>query len=386
MVSDIRAAQNSEFVKIRIPAGSGPKSEVKPLEKVDATLRAAKTALDPYENDERLVQLLRMVDPYAPLRYKLKKERGGQVVTNAWMKMYEMAGQLGLVPEERKEFRVFCNAELPGAFLCAINHFVRTKRPGMRLEWVAASLHPGRSRTALGDQYGLYAGNLDRWLMDRYMRGDLTDPSNVRTLAQRAKERLGGDGVDLYTSDAGIDVAGDYNRQEELTAKVHLGQVLAGLGALRVGGSLLVKTYTFTSPFSISLVAQLAESFGELYVVKPKASRLPNSEVYLVGKNYLGGVHAELWATLESFSYSAPVGPVAANTLTAIASAARYIHQVREVAALEAVVRLYLAHRSRLKQLKGTLITSSQTHITKWMGDNPVGTLKYNQQVWAAKK
>ena len=49
--------------------------------------------------------------------------------------------------------------KLPGAALCAFNHFMKTMRAGMNFNWYASSLAPGEGSKnkleALGDTYGL---------------------------------------------------------------------------------------------------------------------------------------------------------------------------------------------------------------------------------------
>jgi len=59
--------------------------------------------------------------------------------------------------------------------------------------------------------------------MDANMLGDVTDVRCIREMVRRAHEKLGE--IDLYTSDVGTDVSYDYARQEELTARLNLGQI-----------------------------------------------------------------------------------------------------------------------------------------------------------------
>lgn len=73
-------------------------------------------------------------------------------------------------------------------------------------------------------------------------------------------------GATLYTSDAGIDASSDYNRQEEITARINYGQIICGILSLAKGGHLVTKQYTFLTLFSRSLIALLAALFDELYV------------------------------------------------------------------------------------------------------------------------
>lgn len=250
-----------------------------------AALAAAKSALDPYEG-RVAEEFLAAADLLSGLKRRIRAEFGAQAATNAWLKMAELAREVPL-PAAAGRLTAFHNAELPGAFIAALNHAARTAAPPLEYDWVAASFAPD-AEGALGDAFGFRARNPDRWLMGPAATGpsgDLTDPAAVAALAAAVERRYPG-GVDLYTADAGCDVSGDYNRQEELTAPLHFGAALCGLLALRAGGAFVSKLYTWMRPFTRSLIAALAALFDELRIVKPAASRPTNSEVYLVGRGY----------------------------------------------------------------------------------------------------
>ena len=137
-------------------------------------LNAAKTAFDEIPGAQ-FEFLMRQVDLYAGLKRTLRMEYGMQFATNATMKMYELLVQMGLMAGPHgalQRARVFHNAELPGAFIVAVNHYVRTMCPETNYDWLASSYYPGDSSSQLdgeggilGDQVGFYAGNRGRWLM-----------------------------------------------------------------------------------------------------------------------------------------------------------------------------------------------------------------------------
>jgi hypothetical protein len=95
-------------------------------------------------------------------------------------------------------------------------------------------------------------------------------------------------GATLYTSDAGIDVSGDYNRQEEHTAVLNFGQIVCGLLSLAPGGALVTKQYSFLTEFNREVITLLGALFDRLRVAKPVTSRPANSELYLVGTGFRG--------------------------------------------------------------------------------------------------
>ena len=372
--------------------------------KVDQDVRTVKALLDPYKNDPEVSKVLRAVFPYVNLRRLITSQCGGQIVTNAWLKIYEIVTQMGLfdiactVTDERSILRVFCNAELPGAFVSALNHYVCIWHPHMQYRWVASSLYPDpdspkmkssdstespkrtNSSDVLDDYYGLYSQNQSQWLMDVNMRGDVTDVPSIRELARRAKEKLGE--VDLYTSDVGIDVSEDYSNQEQLTALLNLGQLVVGMMSLRIGGALVVKTYTFTCPYSISVISLCATLFETFYVTKPKTSRAANSETYLVGIGFRGLTEEEekfLLDAVQNFNFSVPLFPLgysgAEHTIKSLLVASITIHQHQQVATLREAVDIFKIYRGQIRILHQKVRHQFSIMERHWLADNPVHSL-----------
>jgi len=200
--------------------------------------------------------------------------------TNAWLKCWEMVHYYQLIPYNHEDFTVFCNAELPGAFIFAIDQYMSTTG-NKKYNWYANSLWPSNSEI-LSDSFGLYAKYKYNWLMTPENGGSATDPKMIEIIAQK----LGGK-VDLYTSDIGIGISSeDANKQETLEAHLNLGQIVCALKSLKKGGHMIVKTFMFFKPMTMSLLYLLTYVFKEFSICKPMTSRPGNSEIYLVGKYY----------------------------------------------------------------------------------------------------
>jgi len=397
-----------------IRAGVAAADETKdPFAEVGRAVAKAKLRLDDIPEKD-FEPLMRAVDLYAGLKRTLRADYGMLISTNASLKMYELIIQMRLIACESGALgrvRAFCDAELPGAFIVAVNHYVKTMCPETNLDWVGSSYYPEAAAasgdtTILGDHYGIYAGNRDRWLMgpppnampvgEPPLTGDLTDADVVAALADAVHTRFGAapTGASLYTSDAGIDVSADFNRQEELTSLLNYGQVLCGVLALAPGGHLVTKQYTFVTPFSRSLIALLAALFDEMYVVKPLTSRPANSEVYLVGKGFRGIDRALADALLDRLAaYRAASGttpcdwsPLLDPTLTADADAAllraaRQLHERQQVAFLNEAADFYQQWRGRLDQLGRALNRDARRVQESWLGENPVRRIRDDQQL-----
>ena len=70
---------------------------------------------------------------------------------------------------------------------------------------------------------------------------------------------------------------------------------------------MVTKTFTFTTPFSVWLLAVCAPLFDNFSVVKPQTSRRTNSEIYCVGTGFRGPNPTVLRA-LRSAMHSMPAG------------------------------------------------------------------------------
>jgi hypothetical protein len=217
-------------------------------------------------------QVLNLFDPFRFFKYQLGQMCRGQNVSNAWLKMWELMGEFPLVPHNLpgESFLSFHNAALPGHWILALNHYVKTATSLKSHVWFA--LAPAEA----DDTFKLREHYPSRWLGGD---GDVTRIANLRAVRDGLAER-----VHLYASDQGLDV-NEYEAQEEKHAMTNVGQVLLGLYVLGLGGNMVVKLYTFFSPLTQSLIAFCAALFERVHVSKPMTSKVANSESYMVALN-----------------------------------------------------------------------------------------------------
>lgn len=221
------------------------------------------------------------------LKNTISRNYGAEMVTVAWMKLYEiLCNYPELIPvKEGAMVRTFNVCDAPGAFVAAINQYVTTR--GGNLDWYAQSLNPTHTvnqNRGFEDAYGLIAAYPERWLFGADDTGDITHAVNLR--GYRDDPRV--QNVDFMTGDAGIEICSDeYNIQENILLKINMGQILAILSCLRKGGSAVVKTFLpLVCPLSVSLIYLLSSLFNRVDLVKPTTSHSINSEVYLVLMGY----------------------------------------------------------------------------------------------------
>ena len=302
----------TEFLKFKLPSGLPVPSVLDTVESIeinpedpymviDKKVANASKPLDSLSKPDYMYYS-DILDLYNGLKRKFIQNYGFPFATNAALKMYEMIYEMKLI-DCSKDVNVFCDAELPGAFIVSINHYIKTicqSKPNF--DWVGSSYYPAAAAkvgdiTILGDNYGLYEKNRQNWLMgpapnalapgQENTTGDLTSVKELNTLVDAIHVRFS-TGATLATGDAGIDVSEDYSKQESMTALLNYGQILAAILSLAPGGHLMTKQFMFNYPFSRSVIALVGFLFEEAYITKPLTSRPANSEVYIVGKNFKG--------------------------------------------------------------------------------------------------
>lgn len=274
----------------------------------EADLNKVKSGLDEFFIPSRVEKTTKIMNTLDVYRGVLTESRGinAQHPTNAWSKYVEL---YTIIPKfinrqlldvrADDDFRAFCNAELPGSSISALNHVFKSHYPDVTLDWIASSYKPDGVGTMLEDKYGFLKGNPDRWLIgdDDSFNGDMMTTATVKDCVNRYLSRHPS-GCDLYSHDAGIDVTTDtyddsgnllfkaYEDQERANFKLHLGCAIVGLETLREGGTFIAKQYTLYEDNSRRLAEMYANFFDEFYLIKPVTSRPYNSESYLVGVGY----------------------------------------------------------------------------------------------------
>jgi hypothetical protein len=268
-------------------------------------LNVLKKKLDPIHADQQesrlydqLSELSRAQDELRGNNGVLVRDYGAEIVTNAWLKMFEMTALLKpfCAAKSNKSsgtiFRSFHVAEAPGNFMLAINHRLRTEYPACEWEWLANSyrdLYGRREANSregyLSDQYRLIADYPNNWLFGADCDGDITSSANIRSFAQEIQIR--GGSLQLFTSDVKYVPSNmNYDEEEHINIPVQFGHTLCALSTLSKGGMAILKQFTAFEGPSISMLYLLSCCFKQLRIIKPETSRQANSEIYVVGIDY----------------------------------------------------------------------------------------------------
>jgi hypothetical protein len=384
--------------------------EIKEMADIKITLNKTKSQMDKYMLDTSIkdglsvgAQFARVMDAIRinkGLNWYVRNKLNAQSVTRAWLKFYELICHFKLLNGRASPF-VFLNAELPGAGICALNHYVKTQLR-CPYDWRASSLvNPAdlsaidiadksdtktliiSESTALEDKYKIWQLNRQNWLMHSKNDGDATNMNNIMDW----RARIGGQ-VDLYTHDAGIFVDDDPNMQEIKNAKVHLGCALAGLMTLKKengtarGGNFLAKQYTFFEPFTISLIYIYASAFEEFYICKPITSGFANSEIYLIGINFRGlapdaekMLQLRLSGAFSIGSFMSKDSIITHKSWPQLLGAAKHLAD-QQITYLNESIELYNKYGNNIKSLHKGLYSANDEFVQIYLRANPIAPIR----------
>ncbi|XP_040899258.1 cap-specific mRNA (nucleoside-2'-O-)-methyltransferase 2 isoform X1 [Toxotes jaculatrix] len=223
----------------------------------------------------------------------VRSAANAEICTQAWCKFYEILGTFNLLPGEALqsgELNTVHLCEAPGAFITALNHYIKTNESTRYCDWswAANTLNPyheanGGSTTIADDR--LIANTLPWWFFGSDNTGNIMVQKHLLELQVFVSNMCR---VDMVTADGSFDCQENPDEQEALVASLHYCEVTAALLLLSPGGSLVLKMFTLYEHSSVCLLYLLNCCFRSVNVFKPATSKAGNSEVYVVCLNYEG--------------------------------------------------------------------------------------------------
>ncbi|KAM4596252.1 cap-specific mRNA (nucleoside-2'-O-)-methyltransferase 2 [Fundulus diaphanus] len=223
----------------------------------------------------------------------VRSAANAEICTQAWCKFYEILGTFNLLPVEalqNGELNSVHLCEAPGAFITALNHYMKTNVSTRYCDWswVANTLNPyheanGGSTTIADDR--LIANTLPWWFFGSDNTGNIMLQKHLLDLQLFVSNMRR---VDLVTADGSFDCQENPDEQEALVASLHYCEATAALLLLGPGGSFVLKMFTLYEHSAVCLLYLLNCCFHSVSVFKPATSKAGNSEVYVVCLNYEG--------------------------------------------------------------------------------------------------
>nr|XP_053650178.1 cap-specific mRNA (nucleoside-2'-O-)-methyltransferase 2-like isoform X3 [Cherax quadricarinatus] len=290
-------------------------------------------------------------NPTQKVSYAIRCRAQPEMVTQAWLKFYEIVNKYPTVPVdvETKEsensfdagdqgqsahsdegsthFNSVHLCEAPGAFILALNHYLALNRSTLKWQWLGNTLNPYYEGTPLDqciteDRF-IYL-TLKKWSFGRDNTGDIMVWDNLCSIVKDA-QCLGP--IHLVTADGSFDCQANPSEQEKMTHSLHLCEIVAAMHLLAPGGSLVVKKFTLFESDTVALLYLLCCVFEHVHLYKPGTSKQGNSEVYAIALNYCGKDKCSEHLNKLSEVYGPNVHPKSMFALDDIPK--EFIHQMR---------------------------------------------------------
>lgn len=216
---------------------------------------------------------------------KITDQYNGEYVTVAWMKCYEILEYYNLLDHvENDTVMYFGICEQPGAFVYAINHYVKTKL-NKKFDFVIESLiDPSNKKIFLAEK-SLSSKYKDKYDYGEDGTGDVTKINNIKYYRQKyIKEKK--IKFNLLTADCGLDSSDDFSQQEEYLTKVFFGQLLLALSLCSKGTNYFFKLFTAYEHITQHMIYLAGLFFDEIYFCRTLTTKPESGENYLVMKNF----------------------------------------------------------------------------------------------------
>ena len=238
----------------------------------------------------------------------IKKNDYGNVLSRAFLKLWEMIILFDLIPE-KENFVSSHLAEGPGSFIQAtilyrdLQENLKKIKSSKNDKYYAISLHSDNKHLLIEKEFINYYGKekprrlhiFETVSKDEVKRGggslsdgDLTLLRTINMFAGGVSSDTKGfsEDSDLVTADGGFKWEKE-NLQEQEAYKLIFSQIVTALKLNKKGGNFVLKIFDTYTTITLKYLELLKSLYKEVYITKPFTSRISNSEKYVVCKNLI---------------------------------------------------------------------------------------------------
>lgn len=213
---------------------------------------------------------------------ELIKTYNGEHITIAWLKCYELLYTYKFFENVKDEkINCFCLCEQPGAFIYAINHYIKEEL-NKDFIFTIQSLNNKINNDAFPPDIYLYKEYSDNYDYGPDITGDVTDINNII----HYRKSYFNNKIDLITSDCGIDCSDDFSKQESNLLDIIIGQIIIAIGLSSKGSNFFFKLFTIYEELTKQFIFLLKLLYNKVIITRVLATKITSGEIYCVCKNF----------------------------------------------------------------------------------------------------
>jgi len=201
-------------------------------------------------------------------------------LSRSYFKMIEMCNQMDILEDYNNgPITTFSLCEGPGGFIEALSYLrnnINDKYYGMTLLSTDNNV-PGwkKSDAFLQEHTNII---IEKGASNT---GDIFDVDNFKYCYDKYKNS-----INIITGDGGFDFSVDFNKQEQISGKLILMQVIYALVMQKYQGHFILNVFDIFTHITIDILFLLSSLYEKVWIIKPNTSRYANSERYIICKNF----------------------------------------------------------------------------------------------------
>jgi len=232
------------------------------------------------EINKRKVGMIRKFFSYE-LVDELTINLNAEYVTVAWLKCYEILKFYDLISTESTTINYFGICEQPGAFIYAINAYVKTEL-GKEFDFIIQSLVDLTNKKIFKPEKHLYETYKNKYDYGHDKTGDVTKLNNIKYYRKKYYDRH----FELISADCGLDCSDDFSAQEKGLLNVIIGQFLLAISLADSGTNYFFKLFTMYEELTKQLIYVLSQLFDNVHICRTLTTKPESGEIYCVCKNF----------------------------------------------------------------------------------------------------
>ena len=218
--------------------------------------------------------------------YELKDELilnyNAEYATVAWLKCYEILEYYKFLDDiPTNTIKYFGICEQPGAFIYAINHYVKQKL-NKQFDFVLQSLNHVMDSNAFKPEINLHKQYQNKYDYGSDATGDITNLENIKYYRQKYYDSH----FDIITADCGINCSSDYGEQEKNSLNLVLSQVILALSLANKNTNFFFKLFTISEELTKEIIYMLSYFFTTIQICRTITTKPASGEIYCVCTNF----------------------------------------------------------------------------------------------------